>query len=389
MVSAPSLSDLPSSYSSVRSMSETLPRPSQRGHMPPVTEKLRRSLTVCPARSMVTAPAPLMEATLKENACADPMCGWPSLLNRMRSMALASVAVPTVDLGSAPIRFWSTMIAVVSPSRTATSGRASVGMKPWTNALYVSLISRCDSAAIVSNTSELFPEPETPVNTVSRRFGISRLMSVRLFSRAPCTLIRSCVSAARGAAGGVCGLSALLIASPAVSIDGSGAGVPGPGRRPRGSGTPATGSAVLQHPEYVAVRVGEGGHETAAANVARLVLHGSARGRHLRQLRLDVRHVPVGDRGGHPGRGAAWHQADVLTPGVEADVVVGVGRRRHAEQRRIDLLGRRQIGDGMQNGLDPLGGGAGRVVVRCAHDSACTKAVPAGASRDMTGGAAC
>ena len=68
-------------------------------------------------------------------------------------------------------------------------------MKPWTNALYVSLISRCDSAAIVPNTSELLPEPDTPVNTVSRRFGISTLMSLRLFSRAPRTRIRSWVSA--------------------------------------------------------------------------------------------------------------------------------------------------------------------------------------------------
>jgi hypothetical protein len=53
----------------------------------------------------------------------------------MRSIALASVAVPTVDRGLAPIRSWSTMIAVVSPSRWSTSGRASVGMKPCTNAL--------------------------------------------------------------------------------------------------------------------------------------------------------------------------------------------------------------------------------------------------------------
>jgi hypothetical protein len=53
----------------------------------------------------------------------------------MRNMALASVAVPTVERGSAPIRSWPTMIAVVSPSRTSTSGRANVGMKPCTNAL--------------------------------------------------------------------------------------------------------------------------------------------------------------------------------------------------------------------------------------------------------------
>ena len=64
-------------------------------------------------------------------------------------------------------------------------------MNPWTNALYVSLISRCDSAAIVPNTSELLPDPETPVNTVSRRFGSWMLMSLRLLTRAPWTRIRS------------------------------------------------------------------------------------------------------------------------------------------------------------------------------------------------------
>src|SRR5690348_7070724 len=87
------------------------------------------------------------------------------------------------------------MIAVVKPSRWSTSGRASVGMKPCTNALYVSLINRWDSAAIVSKTSELFPEPETPVKAVKRRFGTSTLTSLRLFTRAPCTLIRSWLSA--------------------------------------------------------------------------------------------------------------------------------------------------------------------------------------------------
>ena len=50
-------------------------------------------------------------------------------------MALASVTVPTVDRGLAPIRSWSTMIAVVNPSRWSTSGRASDGMKPCTKAL--------------------------------------------------------------------------------------------------------------------------------------------------------------------------------------------------------------------------------------------------------------
>src|SRR5918996_6554694 len=129
------------------------------------------------------------------------MCGCPSRLKRMRSIALASVAVPTVERGLAPIRSWSTMIAVVSPSKTSTSGRDSVGMKPCTNALNVSLIIRCDSAAIVSNTSELLPDPETPVNTVSRRLGISTLTSLRLFARAPCTRSRSCASATWAARG--------------------------------------------------------------------------------------------------------------------------------------------------------------------------------------------
>src|SRR5690348_15428403 len=54
---------------------------------------------------------------------------------------------------------------------------------------------RWDSAAIVLKTSELLPEPETPVNTVSRRFGISTLTFLRLFSRAPCTRMRSWLSA--------------------------------------------------------------------------------------------------------------------------------------------------------------------------------------------------
>jgi hypothetical protein len=123
------------------------------------------------------------------------MWGVPSRLKKMRSIALASVAVPTVERGLVPIRSWSTRIAVVRPSSTSTSGRAIVGMKPCTKVLYVSLISRCDSAAIVPKTSELLPDPETPVNTVSRRFGSSTLTSFRLFTRAPCTRIMSCWSA--------------------------------------------------------------------------------------------------------------------------------------------------------------------------------------------------
>ena len=75
------------------------------------------------------------------------------------------------------------------------------------------MISRCDSAAMVPNTSDDLPDPETPVNTVSRRLGISTLTSFRLFTRAPWTRIRSWLSALRrtltsfaASAGRVCGV---------------------------------------------------------------------------------------------------------------------------------------------------------------------------------------
>src|SRR4051794_13537453 len=62
---------------------------------------------------------------------------------------------------------------------------------------------------MVPNTRELFPEPETPVNTVSRRFVISMLTSWRLLTRAPCTRIRSWLSAACGASDCLSGVVAM------------------------------------------------------------------------------------------------------------------------------------------------------------------------------------
>ena len=56
-------------------MSFTEPRPSQRRHWPPRMLKLRFSFVARPPRSKVTAPAPEIEATLKENAWGEPMCG--------------------------------------------------------------------------------------------------------------------------------------------------------------------------------------------------------------------------------------------------------------------------------------------------------------------------
>src|SRR5438034_9314880 len=48
---------------------------------------------------------------------------------------------------------------------------------------------RRDSAAMVSKTSELLPDPDTPVKTVSSRFGRSTSTLRRLFSPAPRTRI--------------------------------------------------------------------------------------------------------------------------------------------------------------------------------------------------------
>jgi hypothetical protein len=103
--------------------------------MPPRRLKVAFLVWVLPPRSTVIPPLARTDGTLKANALGEPMCGFPSRLKRMRSIALASVTVPTVERAFAPIRSWSTLIAVVRPSSTSTSGRASVGMKPCTKAL--------------------------------------------------------------------------------------------------------------------------------------------------------------------------------------------------------------------------------------------------------------
>ena len=72
--------------------------PSQRGHMPPVTLKRLRTVFLAP-RSIVIAPEAVTDGTLKEYALGEPMCGCPSRLKTIRSIALASVAVPTVERG--------------------------------------------------------------------------------------------------------------------------------------------------------------------------------------------------------------------------------------------------------------------------------------------------
>src|SRR5690606_17370346 len=97
---APSLSERSTSTSWSMSRSDTRPSPSQAGHIP--------------------------SAWLKLNAEEVPAYGLPSLLKMIRSMAYASVAVPTVER---------------------------------------------ELAAMVPKTSDDLPEPETPVKAVRRRFG--------------------------------------------------------------------------------------------------------------------------------------------------------------------------------------------------------------------------
>src|SRR5438445_2521897 len=244
---------------------------------------------------------------------------------------------------------------------------------------------------MVPNTSELLPEPETPVNTVSRRFGSSRLTSLRLFTRAPCTRIRSWLSATCSAGDCVSVLVALLIVSPSVGRGRLGGlrrrrlarsdqlravrlvllrfgpwnlwapatrrarrGVrPTSGRRAsarrraarsprarpgcgagRSAGAGGRHSTVLKQPEDVAIGVGDGGHQAAATDVVRGLLHGGTRGGHLGQLHLEVRHVPVRHPRGPALRSTARPQPDTLARRLAPDVGGRVSPARYPEPGR-------------------------------------------------------
>ncbi len=108
-VTAPSLSERSTSTSWPMSRSDTRPIPSHRVHIP--------------------------SAVLKLNAVDVPTCGSPSRLKMIRSMVCASVAVPTVDRALAPIRSWSTTIAALRLCRASTSGRPTLRMNDWMNAV--------------------------------------------------------------------------------------------------------------------------------------------------------------------------------------------------------------------------------------------------------------
>ena len=70
-------------------------------------------------------------------------------------------------------------------SMLSTCGRPYFGRYCCTNVGNVSFSSRRDFAAIVSSTSELFPDPDTPVKMVIWCFGSRSETFFRLFSVAP------------------------------------------------------------------------------------------------------------------------------------------------------------------------------------------------------------
>src|SRR3712207_4917793 len=130
---------------------------------------------------------------------------------------------------------------------------------------------------IVSKTSELLPEPETPVNTVSRRFGISTLTSLRLFTRAPSTRIRSWLSAGCPTADCWSVLVAMLIDSPSVRR-----AVSPPGR------TCPDRSTELLDADHVARRVAEGAVTDAIGLIGRLLDHLRAAALQRRERAIEV-----------------------------------------------------------------------------------------------------
>src|SRR6185436_19781221 len=77
-------------------------------------------------------------------------------------------------------------------SMASASGWEYFGKKFRTNMLKFSLSRRWDSVAIVSNTMDDLPEPETPVKMVILRLGIRNETFFKLFSRAPRISMYSC-----------------------------------------------------------------------------------------------------------------------------------------------------------------------------------------------------
>lgn len=129
--------------------------------------------------------------SLKEYMWEGPAPGLPAREKSTRSIGRISVIVPTVERALPPTCRWSMTIAVVRFSITSASGRSYLGIRLRTKAGRVSFSCRWDSTARVSNTTEDFPDPETPVKTVSFLFGMRRSTPLRLFCRASPSTMKS------------------------------------------------------------------------------------------------------------------------------------------------------------------------------------------------------
>lgn len=97
--------------------------------------------------------------------------------------------VPTVERGFRVLTFCSIAIAGGIPFMKSHSGllmRLKIAVHRQKG---FQTYRRCPSAYKVSNAKDDFPEPESPVITISLSRGISMSMFLRLFTRAPFTNI--------------------------------------------------------------------------------------------------------------------------------------------------------------------------------------------------------
>ncbi len=83
------------------------------------------------------------------------------------------------------MRRWSITTVGERPSIRSTSGRAHFGSRLRVNGGNVSVSWNPASAAIVSNTSDDLPDPDTPTNTTTRPRGTSTSRDLRLLIWAP------------------------------------------------------------------------------------------------------------------------------------------------------------------------------------------------------------
>ena len=113
----------------------------------------------------------------------------------------------------------------------------------------------------------------------------------------------------------------------------------------------------LEKPDYVAVRVFDGGDQLPSSDVPYRLLRFSASVEEILQALLDVVYVPVVQGAGHSLAVAVGIEADVLSFDLEADVLglvhVGLG----VQELAVQLLRPGKIRYGVDDGLDAFGHG--------------------------------